>query len=55
MKGTKYEILLKCLNLSRMADYNLNSFCILMAALNTLTMPLKFLWSIFWVLVKCTS
>ena len=55
MKGAKFEILMKCLNLSRMADYNLNSFCILMAAMNTPAMHLKFLWSIFWVLAKSTG
>ena len=55
MKGTKFEILPECLNLSRMADYNLNSFFILMAASNKPTTRLKFLWSIFPVLVQSTG
>ena len=32
LKGAKFEILPKCLNLSWMEDYNVNYFCILMAA-----------------------
>ena len=32
MKGAKFEILPKCLYLTRMEDYNVNYFCILMAA-----------------------
>ena len=38
MNGAKFEILLKCPNLSWMEDFNVNSFCILMAAINTPTM-----------------
>ena len=37
LKGAKFEILPKCLNLCWMEDYNVNYFCILMGASNTPT------------------